>query len=1748
MVRNKALLVFSAFFIVNLSVWAGGRQEPETHKVEDPTGFSEKIDISDKEEGMYNFYIEAKDRGGNVYREGPHNIYIDPESDLPVARINNPRENMRIPGNLNIVGTCVDDDAVDHVELVFNDNAEQPARAEGSDFWSYYYDTTGLPDGRHKISVYGVDTNGLKGRPFDIYWHLDRKKPDITLESHPTGALVSGNITLAGKAGDGNGIDSLFWSVDGGLSFLPLDFDLNDEEDTGEFEARLDTRKFQDGPAILWFKAKDLQGSERLYSFLIYVDNTAPELTILYPAEKEPVNGVFVAAGYAGDTVGLKSLSWTLEDESGEFEITVGNPWWVKEFDLRGKKTGEVTLEIRAVDLSDNVTTIRRDIPVNQEADLPTVEILFPQADGVYHGKDLAFQAKAFDDDAVAALLYSVDGGPAAQAEGSGAFRFFIKDLAPGVHRLEVWAKDSFGVEGPRVEVKKFIMSGEKPSLSLGGVRVFADGRNPAVQDYRCGSEFNNEIPTVFTLNIKSGSPIAEISWQFGELAAKTVSLRASADGAGGELVQEIPLPPEIAYGLVPLRISAEDVHGRRSVLEEAIFITDLSVPPLADEHIVDTGSASSGLRLDSLNGESWRPGLIVQIPQNKPGDIPFKAALSLAPQQSVDSAAFTFRDSTTVRASVRRVAGNDYEITANLPELPVGWIPFSLNISVNNGSPLRAAGEFAVVRPLGGRARNIAESFMWIPLPPDSSAELIGTLEDGSFLLGEGDRLVGLYNGKALTGVRIEGEGTSGLSAGIDGYGRVELRANSEGRFGPFRLELTDKNGKSFLTDSYSVIADFAPPSIGVSLDLSGAWVRTSLNPVISAQDTGGLKSLEYSFDAGASWRALPLTAQTAAGETQDIDVTHLEDGRLNILFRAVDEAGRPGYAEFFVHKDTAAPEPQLIVPLSGARVNGMIRLGILVREAGRLLAVAYEAPEPAPQAPAPAGNAQAAAAAERPAPVPVRPAAFLDVMVGTPQMPLTGDMAFSFTDAAGNRALLNVWPFVIDADSDLPRAEVNIPMDNEVLISDFIISGVTYDDDKIARIWYKIDDGEETAEEAENAYVIPIALKSMTDNEHTVTIIPEDIYGVRGNPVVRAFRISLEEPRAQLNFPSFEDVNRGALVLEGNASDKNGIAKVRVSLDNGNSFNDVTGTTDWSYRFDTTILEDGTHVVFIQVEDGYGIPGLYSGLIVVDNTPPALSLEYPKDGMKSVGPVYITGQAQDAGILRQISIRLRSLEGVQIPGELAEINLEPGILLSHRMDLSSLPDGLYNIEVFAIDKAENITRVSRNLELARNNQHNYIETLYPLSGEHFQGKANLYGYTGGADKAQTVSLVVNGITIETVAVSGSGFFRFSLDGEKLIAGENKLAVQSDFGGGDLVKSQELVLYYTPAGPWVTIDSLALGDFAFRRPWLTGRTGYELSGGEKILLEDEETADEIRDALEAKSVKSVEISFDNGKTFLPVALKSTEEYDWRYRLETQDMEQGLHYLLIKAIMENGETAVTKTIIQTDRTMPVIRLLSPKMGRHYNQTLEFSALASDDIALEEVSYTLRSGDKSSYEIPGFIQGLYLDVTIPPVVRLGLPGSPGAFAGGATFMDFGLGLTFFDDNVKLQVQYGFMTQSLFEKLGGEGEMRYGGTVYGVKLLANIFSLPFSYVWGPDYEWLSGAIAVGANFSLFSETQSGSPTMMSAMLLQIEFPRIFEKLSLYTEFQLWFVPTDVDTSTSDVSTMVSHIIMGLRYNIF
>jgi hypothetical protein len=109
------------------------------------------------------------------------------------------------------------------------------------------------------------------------------------------------------------------------------------------------------------------------------------------------------------------------------------------------------------------------------------------------------------------------------------------------------------------------------------------------------------------------------------------------------------------------------------------------------------------------------------------------------------------------------------------------------------------------------------------------------------------------------------------------------------------------------------------------------------------------------------------------------------------------------------------------------------------------------------------------------------------------------------------------------------------------------------------------------------------------------------------------------------------------------------------------------------------------------------------------------------------------------------------------------------------------------------------------------------------------------------------------------------------------------------------------------------------------------------------------------------------------------------------------------------------------------------------------------------------------------------------------------------------------------------------------------------VYGVKLLANIFNLPFAYLFGLDWAFYSMNVAVGANFSYFTMDDWRSPLFMGAVIAQWDIANInfqyfkpnwkyFRNYALYLEPEFWFASSDVKAD------IIFRMTIGMRINWF
>ena len=1686
--------------------------------VENMNSWQETFDINNKK-GKYNVIVTAKDKGGNTTFGGPFNIYIDPKSDLPIIGITNPEPNLRVPGNLNIVGTCIDDDAVDYVELIL-DGAE-PVRAKGKEFWSYFVDTSNLEEGNHTIEAYGVDINGVRGASVKNTWCLDRKEPLTEVKNFTMGTLVSGTIHFEGTVEDGNGVTAMDFSVDEGANFENISLKHEKKSPNATFSFNLDTKKMPDGPAVMWFFAHDSQGSIGFYPFLLFVDNTKPKINIAYPQEKVPVKGAFAAAGSANDIVGLKSMTWEYNGKKGDFEIIAGNPYWVVEFpDAKGNKNGKFT--ITAVDTAGNVSVATKNVTVDPNADKPIVKIDWPQ-NGANYGKpeDMFVRGLATDDDNVKAVRVVLDGSELGVIETQSVFYKSLietKSLGGGTHKVSVSAIDIYDVEGPATTVE-FKTTGEKPYFNEPKISGGA-GAGPLP----FGKEISPEQGGNIEIEAGTTAGFAQAWFSFGKAGSKAEPKQVTVSEKETKKLFSIPISA-LPWGVVELKFHVADTLGREAEYSTCVYVSNLTDIKADPNFQIDPTIEDERLtaKIESIGGMEYANGMRL-IMDKDPKSAPVQMVLDI---QSMEVPIVSYKIWGATRAGEKESYEGKAVVTRptkgepaqraviNMVAMPARATNIEITVAIGKDYSKKFGGQILLAREHDADDIEDNKKIYWA-----TNGDTYYSEEFNAYVLPH-KTLTAYVNAPVPITASVVG-GLAGMSASVDGNA-VTLTCDNGGNFRGVQIRAVDANGKSYTSPAINLVVSEDGPAFDIKTPEGFAWVKNSLRLQGTVADPAGVVLLEYSIDNGENWSPIPFrTGAQNVNIYTDINLTEREEGLIPLDIRAKNTSGLISYYRTAVCKDITPPEAQIIVPEAEAVLNGINTIAILTSDNGALAKTEYGSPT---------SRDGRAGVRRSPIPLTVMP----HTIVGDDDLALDQTMSFIVTDAAGNETKIEEFEFKVDRESDLPVVQIQLPFENQVITKDFTISGVVLDDDGPCTVAYRIDKGpfRPAADEPSYSFKIDVPLSEMTDNEHTVFMYAMDINGVRGRTVEQKFRVSLAEPVCEMTAPDITTTQKGIVSLKGTASDKNGIKSVEVSLDNGNSYNLAEGTTSWTYTFDTRVLLDGTHVVFIRTTDNYDITSLYSSQINTDNTKPEINLELPLDDSQTSGPLFFSGFTLDNISLEELSLTITSLEGRGVPSSFRNRKMSVDRVITETIDMTPLENGLYNIKLTGIDAAGNQTSVSRNVTLDKRIAAANVDIYYPLNGERKQGAFTIVGSVRAERKVEKLNLYVDDKNIAETVPSVTNYYKFPIEEAQFEEGLHTYYVRATLEGGATIDSIKQTVDYNAYGPWVRIDNFDYGDFAYDRPTIKGTAGYSISEAEEIASKKKGGKD-LKEDLSLRKVQSVEISFNNGRTFTQISKKPK----WSYRIENDDLAEGYHFLLIRAKMANGEIAVTRCIVQIDKTAPIVRVIAPGVGGRYNQNLTFSGLSTDDVGLSSVELALRKGDKNSYGVPKFIQGLYIDTSF----------------WGATLFDIGLGLTFFDDNVRLQFSWGQFTQQQRDIFRPGSQMRYGGNaVLGFKIIANVANLPFGWMFGHDWDWLSANFAVGASFKYFNESASGNGQMLSAIIAQIEFPRMhfakwkaFKTISAYTEFQLWFIPSD--TTGVDIARVVFQYSFGLRANVF
>jgi hypothetical protein len=436
--------------LLSSSLWAGSRQDKiDTQTAEGREIWQRDFDLTGLKQGRYNVLVRAKDSAGNVAESGPFNIQVDPRAGLPVARVVYPEPNQILRQNIKVIGVASGRFGVQQVMVRLDDQDYRPA--DGADYWTRLVEIEVLNEGRHTFYAQAVDSKGTSGPEYSVSFIIDKGPPSVEMISHKTGDVISGNLTITGRADDPNSITAVSWSEDG-ETFTPLSFKTRRGETAVDFSIPVRTRNREDGPVIYYLRAVDSTGAEMTRPYLFFVDNNGPELEILSPGENEDVYGRVHISGRIFDRVGLERFYYEWAGEQVDIVRQPGDPFWTIPLEISAAQNRNTPLRVAAVDRSGNTTAVTRRLSDNRRVKTPTLVIDYPDAAGLNalppNGAIYGHIAPGFSPASV------IMEGVVEYLDARSAFRITPDMIAGGRSSLKLWAMSEDETLGNPVTVR----------------------------------------------------------------------------------------------------------------------------------------------------------------------------------------------------------------------------------------------------------------------------------------------------------------------------------------------------------------------------------------------------------------------------------------------------------------------------------------------------------------------------------------------------------------------------------------------------------------------------------------------------------------------------------------------------------------------------------------------------------------------------------------------------------------------------------------------------------------------------------------------------------------------------------------------------------------------------------------------------------------------------------------------------------------------------------------------------------------------------------------------------------------------------------------------------------------------------------------------------------------------------------------------------------------------------------------------
>jgi hypothetical protein len=284
------------------------------------------------------------------------------------------------------------------------------------------------------------------------------------------------------------------------------------------------------------------------------------------------------------------------------------------------------------------------------------------------------------------------------------------------------------------------------------------------------------------------------------------------------------------------------------------------------------------------------------------------------------------------------------------------------------------------------------------------------------------------------------------------------------------------------------------------------------------------------------------------------------------------------------------------------------------------------------------------------------------------------------------------------------------------------------------------------------------------LKDGAHSFTVTAENSVGHTASATV-TYRLDTVAPQVSLSGIADGAVVKGKLAVKGTVSDANGIASAAI-LFNGVAQASVITGNEISASIDTAPKDDGTKPLSVRATDRAGNSAVKSINVLVDNTPPAVTIRSPSDGETVSGTFVFAANVVDGSGVGKAEL--------VFDGKPQSATVDATNTVRATVSVAGLT-GTRTALLRVTDKAGNVTE--RSVTVTVDNDAPSVNISGLDSGAFLRGTVNVTVSAQAAGGIRSVDFYVDNSPVKTFT-AGFDNMVYAMDTSKLSEGDHQFKV----------------------------------------------------------------------------------------------------------------------------------------------------------------------------------------------------------------------------------------------------------------------------------------------------------------------------------------------------------------------------------